>query len=147
MALFKFTRAILNGEPIDVYNHGEMSRDFTYIDDLVDGMRLLIDAVPENWEKANQGYNTHESISPVAPFRVLNIGNSKPEKLNDFIEAIENSLGIDAVKNFLPMQAGDVHNTWADTSLLRCLTGYHPKTDLVDGIQSFVQWYRSYYNV
>ena len=147
MALFKFTRAILNGEPIDVYNHGEMSRDFTYIDDLVNGMHLLIDAVPEILKKSNQGYNAYESGSPVAPFRVVNIGNSKPETLNDFIEAIENSLGIVAVKNFLPMQAGDVHSTWADTSLLRSLTGYYPQTNLTDGVQSFVQWYRSYYNI
>ena len=147
MALFKFTKAILNGDPIDVYNHGEMSRDFTYVDDLVNGMLLLIDAVPEISIKVNEVDHKYQSGSPVAPFRVINIGNSKPEKLTDLIEAIEKSLGIDAVKNFMPMQAGDVPNTWADTSLLERLTGYHPQTNLVDGVQSFVQWYRSYYNV
>ena len=147
MALFKFTRAILNGEPIDVYNHGDMSRDFTYIDDLVDGMRLLIDAVPGRTVVSDTTAQTADSKSHVAPLRVVNIGNSKPAQLLDFISAIEKSTGIKAVQNLLPMQTGDVPATWADTSLLEELTGYKPKTDLHTGVQKFVAWYREYYNV
>ena len=147
MALFKFTKAILNGEPIDVYNHGDMSRDFTYINDLVDGMRLLIDAVPGRTVVPDTTAQSTDSKSLVAPFRVVNIGNSKPAQLLDFISAIEKSIGIRAVQNLLPMQAGDVPATWADTSLLEELTGYIPKTDLETGVQKFVAWYREYYNV
>ncbi len=147
MALFKFTKAILNGEPIDVYNHGEMSRDFTYIDDLVNGMCLLINTLPISSCKHYENYHSHDNMSPVAPFRVVNIGNSKPEKLTDFIEAIEKSLGIAAIKNLMPIQAGDVPATWADTSLLEDLTGYRPKTNLEDGVRSFVRWYLNFYQV
>lgn len=147
MALFKFTKAILNGDPIDVYNHGDMSRDFTYIDDLVRGIRLLIDAVPgPRFITEEMGYDS-DSISPVAPFRVVNIGNSQPSQLLDFINVIEKCVGIDAVKNFMPMQSGDVPATWADTSLLEKLTGYKPNTDLVTGVQEFVTWYRTFYNL
>ena len=130
MALFKFTKAILNGEPIDVYNHGDMRRDFTYIDDLVEGIRLLID-----------------SLSPVAPWRVVNIGNSEPVQLMAFIEAIEAATGRKATRNYMDMQPGDVPATWADASLLQDLTGYAPKTDLQDGVARFVAWYRDYYDV
>ena len=147
MALFKFTKAILNGDAIDVYNHGDMSRDFTYIDDLVHGIRLLIDAVPSPKFITEQMSFDSGSISEVAPFRVVNIGNSQPSQLLDFITAIEKSIGIEAVKNFLPMQAGDVPATWADTSLLEKLTGYKPNTNLVTGVQEFVKWYRTFYNV
>ena len=147
MALFKFTKAILNCEPIDVYNHGNMSRDFTYINDLVDGMRLLIDAVPGRTVVPDTTAQSTDSKSLVAPFRVVNIGNSKPAQLLDFVSAIEKSVGIEAVQNLLPMQAGDVPATWADTSLLEELTGYKPKTDLETGVQNFVAWYREYYNV
>lgn len=147
MALFKFTKAILNGEAIDVYNHGDMSRDFTYIDDLVNGMRLLIDAIPEHSDKSGAHGDGVDSKSRVAPFRVVNIGNSKPHQLMDFIRAIEESLGIQAVKNFMPMQAGDVPATWADTTLLEMLTGYVPTTDIATGVHNFVGWYRDYYNV
>ena len=147
MALFKFTKAILNGDAIDVYNHGSMSRDFTYIDDLVQGMRLLIDAVPDPKFFTEQMSFDSDSISKVAPFRVVNIGNSQPSQLLDFITAIEKSIGIEAVKNFLPMQAGDVPATWADTSLLEKLTGYKPNTNLVTGVQEFVKWYRTFYNL
>ena len=147
MALFKFTKAILNGEPIDVYNHGEMSRDFTYIDDLVDGMRLLIDAVPEGIAKSLENYDGLDSKSTVAPFRVVNIGNSKPVPLLDYIRAIEKSIGKDAMKNLMPMQQGDVPETWADTTLLHTLTGYKPNTDFYTGVQNFVDWYREYYRV
>ena len=147
MALFKFTRAILNGEKIDVYNHGEMFRDFTYVDDLVNGIFLLINTVPASSSKADENYQSNDNLSPVAPFRVVNIGNSKSEKLTDFIDVIEKSLGIPAIKNFMPIQAGDVPATWADTSLLEDLTGYQPKTNLEDGVQRFVRWYRDFYRI
>ena len=147
MALFKFTQAILNGDPIDVYNHGEMSRDFTYVDDLVNGIRLLMDVIPGNTEKRLHETGTNDSKSPVAPYRVVNIGNSQPEKLTDFIFAIEETLGLKARKNFMPMQAGDVPATWADTSLLQAMTGYSPSTKLLKGVKEFVRWYRNYYNV
>lgn len=147
MALFKFTKAILNGESIDVYNDGEMSRDFTYIDDLVSGMRLLMDAIPGDIDLLEENAYELDSKSQVAPFRIVNIGNSQPSKLLDFILAIESTIGIQAVKNLMPMQAGDVQATWADSSLLEGLTGYKPHTDLSTGIQNFVSWYREYYNV
>lgn len=147
MALFKFTKAILNDDPIDVYNQGDMSRDFTYIDDLVNAMRLLIDAIPEHVDKPKAQVDYADSKSKVAPFRVVNIGNSKPHQLLDFIHEIEESLGTKAVKNLLPMQAGDVPETWADTTLLEKLTGYVPTTDIVTGVKNFVRWYREYYNV
>ena len=147
MALFKFTKAILNGDAIDVYNHGDMSRDFTYIDDLVYSIRLLIDATPEHEDKLKAKVDGADSKSTVAPFRVVNIGNSKPTQLMDFIRAMEEALGTKAVKNLLPMQAGDVPATWADTTLLETLTGYMPTTDIATGVQNFVGWYRKYYNV
>ena len=147
MALFKFTKAILNGEPIDVYNHGDMSRDFTYIDDLVHGMRLLMDAIPEGRILSGQNAYQMDSKSHVAPFRVVNIGNSQPHQLLDFISAIEDTVGIQAVKNFMPMQAGDVPATWADTTLLEELTGYKPSMSISAGVQNFVSWYREYYSV
>lgn len=147
MALFKFTKAILNGDPIDVYNHGHMSRDFTYIDDLVNGMRLLIDVIPENFGSPASERALIDSKSIVAPFRVVNIGNSQPTKLMDFILAIEEAVGINSVKNLTPIQAGDVQTTWADTTLLEELTGYKPNTDLSDGVRNFVSWYRGYYDV
>jgi len=146
MALFKFTKAILSGDAIDVYNYGEMSRDFTYIDDLVRGMRLLIDAIPEDTDHSKENACKLDSKSQVAPFRVVNIGNSQPSKLLDFITAIEKSIGIEAVKNLMPMQAGDVPATWADSSLLAELTGYRPQIDLSNGIENFIRWYRAYYN-
>lgn len=147
MALFKFTKAIFNGEPIDVYNHGDMSRDFTYIDDLVHGMRLLMDAIPDNTNLPEEMLGKIDSKSKVAPFRVVNIGNSKPSKLLDFIVAIEDSIGIEAVKNLMPIQAGDVPATWADTMLLHELTGYKPNMEISTGVQNFVTWYRDYYDI
>ena len=146
MALFKFTKAILDGEKIDVFNYGKLTRDFTYIDDIVEGIRLLIDIIP-CLERLNPNEFEDDNISPVAPFRVINIGNSKPEKLIDFIEAIEISLGMKADKNFLPMQPGDVDSTWADTKLFEKLTGYKTTTDIQTGVSSFVAWYRKFYNV
>lgn len=143
MALFKFTQAILDGQPIDVYNHGDMFRDFTYIDDLVCAIRLLIDCIPP--AAGDGGRLEGDSLSPVAPFRLVNIGNSSPVRLTDFIEAIENATNLRAVKNLVPMQAGDVPATWADTTLLRTLTGYSPATSVRDGVKHFVDWYRDYY--
>ena len=144
MALFKFTRAILNGEPIDVYNHGDMSRDFTYVTDLVEGIRLLIDAAPE---RPTDAPSKGDSLSAVAPYRVVNIGNGEPTKLLDFIKAIERATGKTAVRNMMDMQPGDVPATWANGNLLRDLTGYAPQTSLQDGVDAFVAWYRDYYDV
>ena len=146
MALFKFTRAILEGQPIDIYNHGQMRRDFTYVDDLINGIVRLIDkppARPNTPEEIAEG----DSLSPVAPWRVVNIGNSEPVPLMVFVEAVEAALGQAAIKNFMAMQPGDVPATWADTTLLRRLTGYRPETPVAEGVARFVAWYRSYYGV
>lgn len=145
MALFKFVEAILQDRPIEVYNHGEMFRDFTYVADLVQAIRLLIDTPPPLPRTAEP--IAGDTLSPVAPWRVVNIGNSDKVKLLDFVDAIEQALGRKAQRTYLPMQAGDVPATWADASLLRALTGYAPKTDVKDGIAAFVAWYREYYNV
>jgi UDP-glucuronate 4-epimerase len=140
MALFKFTRSILKGEPIDVYNRGEMRRDFTYVDDLVAAIGRLIDVVPGTGP-AVEG----DSLSPVAPWRVVNIGNGAPVALMDFIRAIEAATGRQAVLNLMPMQAGDVPATWADGQLLRRLTGDQPHTEVSEGVARFVDWYRSFH--
>ena len=147
MAYFKFTKSILSGQKIDVYNDGNMSRDFTYIDDLVSAIRLLVDAIPSQSDDKAESFLAIDSQSPVAPFRLVNIGNSQPEQLNDFIGAIEKSLGIEAEKNFMPMQPGDVPATWADTSLLELLTGYRQKTNIEVGVARFVEWYKDYYSI
>jgi UDP-glucuronate 4-epimerase len=141
MAYFKFTRAILAGDPIDIYNNGDMWRDFTYVGDLVRGIRLLMDAVPGGPETAVDG----DSLSAAAPFRVVNIGNSDKVRLLDFIAALEAALDRKAVRNMMPMQTGDMQATWADASLLRALTGYQPTTELHDGVARFVEWYREYH--
>jgi len=140
MAYFKFTRAILDGQPIDVYNDGEMWRDFTYIDDLVRGIRGLIDAVPPA-PGSGAAPLPGDSLSPAAPFRIVNIGNSQSVKLTDFIDALENALGRTAQRNLMPMQMGDVPATWAEANLLRDLTGYAPQTPLAEGVRRFVDWY------
>jgi UDP-glucuronate 4-epimerase len=145
MALFKFTKGIVDGTPIDIYNHGEMYRDFTYVTDLVRGIRLLIDAVP--MRPTDGVVPDGDSLSPVAPFRVVNIGNSDKVKLLDYIEAIEESLGKKAIRNYMDMQTGDVPATWANASLLEKLTGYKPQTDMREGVSRFVKWYREYYGV
>ncbi|WP_334067304.1 GDP-mannose 4,6-dehydratase [Nereida ignava] len=141
MALYKFTRNILAGEPIDVYNHGEMSRDFTYVSDLVEAIRLLIEAAPERSKDIAQT----DSLSPVAPWRAVNVGNSEPVKLMDFIAAIEKATGKTAKLNMMDMQAGDVPATWANAQLLKDLTGYQPQTSVAQGVEEFVRWYRDYY--
>jgi UDP-glucuronate 4-epimerase len=145
MALYKFVEAILQGRPIDIYNHGEMYRDFTYVTDLVRGIRLLMDAVPPMPGTAEPVEG--DSLSHAAPFRVVNIGNSDKVKLLDFVDAIEECLGRKATRNYMDMQMGDVHATWANADLLRRLTGYAPKTAVKDGIAEFVSWYRNYYGV
>lgn len=144
LALFKFVDAILDGRPIDIYNHGEMYRDFTYVDDLVQAIRLLIDAVPERPTR-HDAVPDNDSLSPAAPFRVVNIGNSEKIRLLDFIDAIEDELKMPAVRNYMPMQKGDVPATWADAGLLQRLTGYRPSTDIRDGVRNFVAWFRDYY--
>ena len=146
MALFKFTKGILEGTPIDIYNDGEMYRDFTFVTDLVRGIRLLIDAAPVRPEGKDE-IADYDSISPVAPFRVVNLGNSDKVRLMDFVEAIEAECGREAIKNFMPMQKGDVPATWADATLLQELTGYRPQTEFRDGVRQFVAWYRDYYGV
>lgn len=144
MALFKFVKATLNGDPIDVYNHGDMFRDFTYVEDLVRAIRLLMtEAVPERPEDGVVPEG--DSLSPVAPYRVVNIGNSRSERLTDFIAAIEGALGMTATRNMMDMQPGDVPATWADAGLLERLTGYRPETDMREGVKRFVDWYRDYY--
>jgi UDP-glucuronate 4-epimerase len=142
MALFKFTRAILAGAPIEVYNHGEMQRDFTYVDDLVEGIVRLIGIVP-----GTEPVGAADSLSPVAPWRAVNIGNGAPVRLLDFVEAIEGALGQRATKQMMPMQPGDVPATWADATLIRDLVGPLPRTEITEGVRRFVSWYREYYRV
>ncbi len=146
MALYKFTKGILNGTPIDIYNHGEMWRDFTYVEDLVRGIRLLIDAAPER-PATPEDIAEGDTLSPVAPWRVVNIGNSDKVRLMDFVEAIETATGKTAQRNYMAMQPGDVPATWADADLLHHLTGYRPQTNVRDGVSAFVEWYRDYYQV
>ncbi|WP_305373732.1 NAD-dependent epimerase [Photobacterium leiognathi] len=143
MALFKFTNAIMEGKEIDVYNHGDMRRDFTYIDDIVEGVMRIQDVIPQpnaDW--------TVEAGSPAtssAPYRVYNIGHGSPVKLMDYIEALEEALGIEAKKNFMDMQPGDVYMTYADTEDLFKATGYKPEVKVKEGVKAFVDWYREFY--
>jgi UDP-glucuronate 4-epimerase len=146
MALFKFVRAGLDGDPIDVYGHGEMQRDFTYVTDLVRGIRLLIDAVPERPETP-EDINDGDSLSPIAPYRLVNIGNSQSVPLIEFIDEIERAIGKPIARNMMDMQKGDVRATWANADLLQSLTGYTPNTNIRDGVQHFVNWFRDYYQV
>lgn len=145
LALYKFVDAILDGRPIDIYNHGDMYRDFTYVDDLVHGIRLLMAAIPER-PSTRDDIVEGDSLSPVAPFRIVNIGNSEKVRLLDFIDAIEDNLGQKAMRNYMGMQTGDVPATWANADLLKRLTGYRPETNFHDGIAKFVTWFREYYN-
>jgi UDP-glucuronate 4-epimerase len=143
LALYKFVDAILEGRPIDIYNHGDMYRDFTYVDDLVRGIRLLMDTPPVRPEDGIVPEG--DSLSPVAPYRVVNIGNSDKVRLLDFVDAIEDALGQKAERNYMPMQLGDVPATWANADLLKMLTGYKPQTDFRVGVAKFVSWFREYY--
>lgn len=139
MALFKFTKAILNDDSIDVYNHGDMQRDFTYVDDLVEGIARLIATPP-----GPAPVGPMDSLSPVAPYRVVNIGNGAPERLTDFIAAIETATGRTAKRNLMPMQPGDVPATWSDATLIEALVGPLPHTRIQDGVARFVEWYRGW---
>ncbi len=145
MAYFKFAQAIVQERPIDIYNNGEMSRDFTYVGDLVRGIRLLMEAIPPSRHAETRERVENDTLSPIAPFRVVNIGNSEKVRLLDFIDALEESLERKAIRNYMPMQKGDVPATWADTALLRNLTGYRPDTQFRKGITEFVSWFREYY--
>ena len=143
MALFKFTRGILKNKKIDVYNNGKMYRDFTYIDDIVNGINLLISKVPSTKQL---GKYKDDSLSPIAPFRILNIGNTKKVFLLDFIKEIEKVLGKKAKRNYMPLQKGDVKQTLSNTSLLNKITNYNPKTNFKTGIRNFLDWYLEYYS-
>ena len=145
MALFLFTKAILEDRPIDVFNHGRMRRDFTYIDDIAEGVIRVLDRPPQ----ANPGFDkqTPDPATSWAPYRVFNIGNHQPVELMTYIEALEKALGKKATKNFLPLQDGDVPATYADTTELNRATGFSPRMPVVDGVRRFVDWYRSYTNV
>ena len=146
MALFKFTRGVIEGTPIDIYNHGEMYRDFTYVTDLVRSIRMLIDVPPPRVDARDHAVPVdHDTLSPVAPYRVVNIGNNDSVKLTDFVDAIEDACGRKAIRNCMDMQKGEVPATWADASLLRALTGYAPQTSVREGVRHFVAWYRDYY--
>ena len=143
LALYKFVDAMLEGRPIDIYNDGDMYRDFTHVKDLVRGIRLLMDVPPVRPAHPSDIMDG-DSLSPVAPHRVVNIGNSDKVRLMDFIDAIEHSLGLKAIRNYMPMQPGDVPATWADTSLLQKLTNYRPQTDFRAGVDKFVTWFKYY---
>ncbi len=143
MALFKFTKAIIEGKAIDVYNQGDMRRDFTYIDDIVEGIIRIQNIIPQKdtqWQ-----VETGSAANSSAPYKIFNIGNGNPVKLLDFIEALEHSLGINAKKNLMPMQPGDVYQTYADVDDLFKVTGYKPSMEVVQGAKHFVDWYKSFY--
>ncbi len=141
MALFLFTKAIIEGKPIDVFNHGNMQRDFTYIDDIVEGIIKVLENIPTGKDKISQPSES------VAPYKIYNIGNNSPVKLMNFIEAIEKSLNRKAEKNMLPIQPGDVEKTWADVSGLINDLRYKPDTDIKIGVGRFIEWYKSFYNI
>ncbi len=143
MALFLFTKAIINDEPVKIFNYGNMSRDFTYIDDIIEGVVRVIDKPP----LTSAHTKPDPSSSNIAPYKIYNIGNSNPVKLMDYIEGIENALGKKAKKEFLPMQPGDVPNTYADVSDLVRDIGYKPPTKVEDGIKKFIKWYKEFYGV
>lgn len=145
MAFFKFTRMMLAGESIPVFNNGNLSRDFTYIDDIVEGVMRVIDRPAT----ADKNYNSHQPTPATssAPFRIYNIGNGSCVKLMDYIETLEDCLGVKANYEMLPMQAGDVHATNADITRMKAEFGFQPKTDVKPGLQAFVDWYRAYYQV
>jgi len=151
MATFKFTKAILEGRPIDVYNYGDMRRDFTYIDDIVEGVMRVIEHVPPTQKMPMTDEEAAQvKLSPgtsYAPYRIYNIGNNKPVKLLEFIEALEASLGVKAEKNLLPLQPGDVLETYADIDDLVDAVGFQPKTPIQEGLAKFAAWYCDYYNI
>jgi UDP-glucuronate 4-epimerase len=142
MAYFKFTKNILEGKKIDIYNKGKMYRDYTYVEDIVDGISKLINKIPVlNSRKKFK----NDSLSPVAPFRILNIGNTKKIFLLDFINTLEKELNKKIKRNYMPMQKGDVHSTLSDSSLLKRITKYNPRTNYKIGVKKFIKWYLDYY--
>lgn len=145
MALFLFTKAILENKPIDIYNNGFMRRDFTYIDDIVDGIARVVDSPAQcndHWDAKNP-----DPASSSAPYRIFNIGRGKSVDLMDFVTHIEQKLQMSALKNFMPMQSGDVEDTWADISALNAQMNYLPKTSVAEGIDHFISWYLKFYNI
>lgn len=145
MALFIFTKAILEGKPIDIYNYGKMKRDFTYVDDIVEGISRLIPSIPvpdKNWNGL-----TPDPASSFAPYRIYNIGNNQPVELMAFVEAIEEKLGVKAIKNLLPLQEGDVPETYADVHALMDAIDFKPNTSIKQGISNFIDWYKAYYKI
>lgn len=146
MALFKFTENIIRGLPVDVYNEGRMERDFTYVTDLVEAV-VRLSHLPPEVPGSRDAQDALMLSSPVAPYRVVNIGNGQPVRLADFVDEIEKAVGRTAIRNLMPMQPGDVPRTWADTGLLRRLTGFTPATPVAEGVAAFVAWYRDYYRV
>lgn len=145
MALYLFTKAILSGKPINVFNDGKMKRDFTYIDDIVEGVFQVMKKIP----KVNLDWNNYspDPSSSKAPWKIYNIGNNNTVQLGDFIETLERELGKKAIKNYLPMQPGDVEATWADIDDLKKDVGFYPNTTIEYGIRKFIEWYKSYYNI
>ena len=145
MAYFSFTKSIYEGKPINVFNNGNMERDFTYIDDIVEGIIRLIDKIPEShndWD-----YKNPDPATSFAPYRIFNIGNNQPVKLLDFISILEKLIGKEAKKNFLPMQPGDVRVTFANIDRLNKLTGFKPRTSIEEGLKKFIEWYKQYYKI
>ena len=145
MALFKFTKAMIEGKSIDVYNYGKMKRDFTYIDDIAEAIIRLQDVIPQ--ADANWTVETGSPATSSAPYRVYNIGNSAPVELMDYITALEEALGKEAEKNMMPVQPGDVLETSADTTALYDVIGFKPQTSVKEGVKNFVDWYRNFYKV
>lgn len=145
MALFKFTKAMLEGKSIDVYNYGKMKRDFTYIDDIAEAIIRLQDVIPKT--DTQWTVETGAPAASIAPYHIYNIGNSSPVELMDYIKALEDALGIEAKKNMLPLQPGDVLETSADTKALYDVIGFKPETTVKDGVKNFVDWYRGFYKV
>jgi UDP-glucuronate 4-epimerase len=144
MALFLFTKAILEDRPIDVFNHGKMRRDFTYIDDIAEGVIRVLDRPPQASPDFDK--QTPDPATSWAPYRLFNIGNHQPVELMAYIEALEQALGKKATKNFLPLQDGDVPATYADTAELKRVTGFSPAMSVTEGVRRFVEWYRSYHS-
>ena len=145
MAYFSFTKAILEGRPIEVFNHGRMQRDFTYVDDIVEGLMRVIDTIPlpdPHWNGSAPDPGTS-----YAPYKIYNIGNNQPVELMHFIEVLEECLGRRAIKNFLPIQDGEVPATYADVDDLMRDVGFKPATSIEEGIARFVEWYRGYFKV
>jgi UDP-glucuronate 4-epimerase len=145
MALFIFTKAILEGKAIDIYNYGNMMRDFTYVDDIVEGITRLVPTIPKpnaDWDGMKP-----DPASSFAPYRIYNIGNNQPVQLLYFIETIERKLGVQAIKNLLPLQEGDVPETFADVAALTEAVGFKPNTSIETGIENFIQWYKGYYKI